>query len=681
MNRRYVYCDFETQSAVNLRSVGTKNYLEHPSTRIMSGVFMRDGYLTVWVPKKVLPSHVKIAEIHGVEYRYAATLPVDLIKDRVLVGHNMELFDARVLRTLTTCPEFEIEDTIALARANGYPAGLDGLLRAMGLPGKGDDVAMKVLTQVKVAAGRYVYQAGTSSLWSKLIEYNIQDVKDLEKVHTQLCNLGNLDTDFYTAHLQCNENGFKIDRKKLRQLRLCWQWATSRSGDVISELTNGELDGTSIRSPAKVKAWLIGKGFWLPGNSLSRQNLVDVFNHPERYTSGMGDDDGITVLALLAERQNAVTAVTGKLDRILDEMDDADHVRYSHVVHGAHTGRDSSRGVQIQNFPRGVPIGSPEVYTQLINSEWTPRQIERVEAKTGVKARDILSTLTRNIIVPSDPDNVFIIYDYAQIEARMLAWLAECDTMLGIFADKKKDMYQDMANKLGAGRFMGKQCVLAFGYQMGDERFEITCKAFGIDLKALGLTAKQCKDTYRNSYPEIPRLWKAYETAAMGVVRGGNPVHVGRCQFELFNGWLVVTLPSGRQLRYRDATIEPVESQWGVRDQVRWTNGYGIRRSLYGGILTENIDQAASNDVLRKAMVDCPKASRLLRFRVHDELVIECRKDTAAESLKRIGIVMSKPPKWAKGLPLKVEGMTSEVYTKFPLSTCQKGCYMLGRKV
>ena len=48
-----LYCDFETQSALNLRTVGTKQYLEHPSTRVMSGVFMDTrNKVTIWIPTR-----------------------------------------------------------------------------------------------------------------------------------------------------------------------------------------------------------------------------------------------------------------------------------------------------------------------------------------------------------------------------------------------------------------------------------------------------------------------------------------------------------------------------------------------------------------------------------------------------------------------------------------------------
>lgn len=698
-----LYVDFETQSAVNLRTVGTKNYLTHPSTRIMSGVMMgEDLRITVWMPKSRLPKFGTLRHEPDCRYIYTESPPFELFTDCILVGHNSEQFDQRLLETLYPKAVYSWEDTIHLARANGYPAGLNGLLKALGMPGKGDNTAMVALMNAKVSNGRYVYPTGTMPLWEKLIRYNIGDVKQLKTIRERLIAHDNFDADITRINVEVNREGFRIDRKHLAQLRKAWEESIAISGDVIAEITaspehpEGELNKDSVRSPNKVKAWLLSKGFWLPNNSLAKQKLVEVFAHPERYTVGLDEEDGIAVIALLAERQNAVSAIVGKLKRIADEMDDDDLVTHCYVQDGAHTGRSTAKVVQPHNFARGVEIKT--WYSDLVRGDWTYGNIVKVANsnfdKKGkpLKVTDVLATLTRSVIVPTKPGNQFIVYDYAKIEAVLLAWFADCGTLLSIYGNPKSDVYCDMASKVFGRkithkdkdeRFIGKTIVLGCGYQMSGNKFDMQCRAFGLDLRAAGTSANECVQAFRQGYPEIPALWKGLNNSVFECIRTGKTVQYAYCTFAHIDGWLEITLPSGRRLRYRDTKIVQRPAPWNeteIIDQICYLNGYGITKYLYGGILAENIVQAASNDILRDAKKRLHTDRHPIRLEVHDELVFECGLPIEA-TFKKIGRKMSKPPKWGEGIPLMVEGFTSPVYTKNHLDSGLFACYLLGKPV
>src|SRR5262249_61705903 len=51
---------------------------------------------------------------------------------------------------------------------------------------------------------------------------------------------------------------------------------------------------------------------------------------------------------------------------------------------------------------------------------------------------------------------------------------------------------------------------------------------------------------------------------------------------------------------------------------------------------------------------------------VHDEAVCEVPADRAEEALRRMAVILSTPPAWAAGFPLKVEGYPCERYVKTP---------------
>lgn len=682
-----LYLDFETQSAVNLRTVGSKTYIHHPSTRIMSGVFMEeDGQTTVWVPQSRLPKFGVLHQIPGVVYIHTEKPPVELFNSRTLVAHNAELFDQRLFETLyPLTPQCQWLDTMHLARANGYPAGLDGLLKALGMPGKSDPIAMMTLTTAKVAGGRYVYVTGTMPLWEKLIRYNIDDVKMLGSIATMLESHNNFDAEITAINVDINREGFKLDATRLIALRNAWERAIATSGDEVSRITGGELNAVSIRSHTQVKAWLIGKGFSLRNNSLSKGNLAEVLAQPEKFTTGLDEFDGLAVIALLAERQNSVSAIVGKLKRMQDEMLPDGRVTHCYVQDGAHTGRSSAKVVQPHNFARGVEI--KQGFDELLLGDWSYDAICQTSKLNGLKVRDVLATLTRSVICPTKSGNTFTIYDYSKIEAVLVAWFANCKPLLRLYADPHADVYCDMGSKLYGRiitpkdkqeRFVGKQIILACGYQMSAAKFDLSCRSYGIDLADIGVTPQECVTAFRTGYPEIPALWKGLNNSTFDTVRTGIGRTYAKCQFAYVDGWLEVTLPSGRRLRYRDTKIVMRENPWRFgeeMEQVEYTNGYGIPKYLYGGILAENIVQATANDLLRDAKKRCHTAATPIRVEVHDELVFESSK------LAALGKAMSTPPVWGHGIPLMVEGFTSPVYTKYSLKSSKKARYMLGKLV
>lgn len=49
---------------------------------------------------------------------------------------------------------------------------------------------------------------------------------------------------------------------------------------------------------------------------------------------------------------------------------------------------------------------------------------------------------------------------------------------------------------------------------------------------------------------------------------------------------------------------------------------------------------------------------------VHDEAVCEVPESSAAESLDRMAAVMTNPPPWAAGFPVKVAGFAAPRYLK-----------------
>jgi DNA polymerase len=142
----------------------------------------------------------------------------------------------------------------------------------------------------------------------------------------------------------------------------------------------------------------------------------------------------------------------------------------------------------------------------------------------------------------------------------------------------------------------------------------------------------------------------------------GREFTAGRVTY-LFDGVnLWYALPSGRVLCYPSAHIEDgsvsyAKAAWKpAADAVEWP-----RARLWAGLACENITQAIANDLLRDAL---RRIGHTVVLHVHDEIVLEVKKEDAAVAAQDLETVMCSAPAWAEGLPLAVGVSTLERYGK-----------------
>ena len=149
----------------------------------------------------------------------------------------------------------------------------------------------------------------------------------------------------------------------------------------------------------------------------------------------------------------------------------------------------------------------------------------------------------------------------------------------------------------------------------------------------------------------------------------GKVFNVNGCKFTKRGGYLWLILPSGRPLAYPSPTIGPRVTPWGeTKDSVlAWaTNSYTRKweqRALYGGMLTENIVQALSRDLMMESLLRVEERGYTPLFSVHDEVVTETTGHDEG-SLADFTTLMSTTPLWAEGLPVAVDVWTGERYRK-----------------
>lgn len=642
-----VYFDFETQSAISLHKYGSAVYARHPSTRIMTGVFRHeDGTQVVWAPA------CPFALPHVATYK---KLP-DIVRNWVLAGckfiaHNCEMFDALIWRE-HLCPVPTFGDTIHQARLCGLPASLDGLLRTLLHKTKTDDTAMRVLMVATYPKGSNVplYPTGNRTIWEKLVAYNIADVADLEVISTTLGGMNSDIPGLLDLHWRINERGLHISKAFTNALIDRFGELAAVAGKNVQATTGDGLDEAAMRSPAKVKKYLASIGIELPGNSLNKSTIDLIIANPLDYFDD--DDESKVALAVVIARKDICRAAVGKLRRALSEMDPVtERVTSWAKYHGAHTGRFSGRGVQPHNFPRDkckYPKGGD---------------------LSTIKNGNELSGLTRSIIRPT-PGCRFYIGDYSAIEARGVAYLANCKSLLRVFRNGI-DPYCHTASILFGRditpadeleRQVGKVIVLGCGYQMGPDRFEAYCKANRVDLQAANITPKQGVDLYRSAYPEVVRFWYDCQRAVMEAVQYGRRRLVGGCIFQIDHaalGALTIELPSGRKLLYHSPRI--YEGKFGPA--VEYLSAHGYYKPLYGGLIVENIVQGYCRDVMCDGMLRAEPIAPVV-IHVHDEIGCESERDVRAE----LQTTLNRPPSWGSGLPMKIEVFASDMYSKGPVT-------------
>ncbi len=279
---------------------------------------------------------------------------------------------------------------------------------------------------------------------------------------------------------------------------------------------------------------------------------------------------------------------------------------------------------------------------------------------------DTLSQLIRTAFIPKD-GHKFIVSDFSAIEARVIAWIAEEQWRLDVFANggdiycaSASQMFKVHVDRDGENshlRQKGKiaELALGFGGSVG------ALKAMGaIESGMAEEELKPLVDAWRQSNPNIVKLWWDVDRAMKQAVREKASTATRGIRFSYESGFLFITLPSGRKLAYvkpRMGTSKfgnPCVTYEGIGTARRWE-----RMDTYGPKIVENIVQAISRDLLAYAMKNLQ--TEAICMHIHDEIVIEAPAETSLDDITK---AMGTPPRWAQGLALDAEGFETTFYKK-----------------
>jgi len=660
------YIDFETQSSHELKGSTAQKYAKDPSTKVLTCV-VKVGDAIHRMGPYLTPEHretlQRIAEQH------------------TLVAHNAA-FDAAIWEHTLKLPEATWCDTLPMAHAAGLPGGLDKL--GMALTGEGKDKNGARLIDMLCKVGRLGVPA-VGPAHAMLMEYNVRDVVLLEQIHSHVAGYGI--ADVMTVDRIINQRGIPVNREFAVKLKALFAENRRRSADAFDEYEN---DGEKVnpRSSKQVQEWMETLGFKLDG--VNKATLKQFNDSPETFFTGEGSLGEMLKVAqeALMHRKELVGIGVGKLDAVLGYerkgaryegvLEADDRIRDAFVVYGAGPGRWAGRGLQPHNLPsvlaretdiRGVELEYEAVVAAAKHAS--------EKAKRHIAPSEILNGMIRHIV-----QGDLLIADYAQIEARCLAWIADSKKMLATFADVKQSLYIDLSEKIFGRRVskkdeadkynLCKALILGCGYGMSGAKFEFTNRARGeFDmLQAMydaGYTADEAVKFYRSTYPEVPALWKTVGDAVINAVHGVSS-EVAKCKFYVKQNSLHIELPSGRPIVYRNSRIADMVpaycKMYNMPEKAIPTFVYdhprGYTGFLYGSKAVENICQGICADFLGMALVRHEQLGLDPVFHVHDEG--GCQK--GPKHFREFMIAMSECPAWAPDFPLLAEGTTATMWSK-----------------
>lgn len=324
------------------------------------------------------------------------------------------------------------------------------------------------------------------------------------------------------------------------------------------------------------------------------------------------------------------------------------------------TGRFAGRHIQLQNLPQNhLPdLSEARELVRQGNYEALDLLYDSIP--------DVLSQLIRTAFVPR-AGMKFVVSDFSAIEARVISWLAGERWKSEDFA-AGKDIYCSTASQMfgvpvvkhginGNLRQKGKIAELACGYGGSVGALKaMGALDMGIPEEELGNLVQ----SWRSANPHIVDFWWQVDGAVKTTIKQRIPVWVNNIRFFCQSGMLFIELPSGRRLSYVKPRIG--ENRFGG-ESVTY-EGIGATKKWeqlesYGPKFVENIVQGISRDILCYAMQTLRCCA--IVGHVHDELIIECPKDTSVDAICE---EMGRTPPWAEGLVLRADGYACEFYQK-----------------
>ena len=591
--------DFETyyDKDISLRKMTTEEYIRDPLFEVIGVCVKVNNGATEWASG----THEQIKEyLHTFKWSEAMVL-----------AHNT-MFDGAILNWHFGISPRVYTDTLCIGRATHgveHSVSLKALAERYDLGVKGDEVLNTM--------GKRREQFTDEEL-ERFGDYCVNDVELTYKLFMKMAKgfpkkeLKLIDTTLrmfvepvLRLDLQLLEEHLTVTRQRKEHLL---SQAGAERDDLMSNPKFAELlKGLGVEPPTKISPTTGKETLAL---AKSDEGFKALESHPDERVQQL-------VAARLGNKSTLEETRTQRFIDIYNRGLLPVPVRY----YAAHTGRwGGDDKINLQNLPsRGV------------NGKKLKQSILAPEGCTLIDA------------------------DSAQIEARVLAWLAGQDDLTQAFRDGE-DVYKKMASRIYGvkeedvtkdQRFVGKTTILGAGYGMGAQKFQNQLQTFGFDMELS--EARRVIKIYREANYKINELWRDAQRYLQSATAFGL-----KDVLKIEDGTII--LPSGLKLRYEDLQFDQTDK--GVEFHYKVRRG---RNRIYGGKVIENVCQAIARCIIGEQMLQIAKKHRVV-LTVHDSVVCCVKDEDVVEAQEYIEECMRWTPDWAKGLPINCESGTGKSY-------------------
>lgn len=653
--------DIETFSSVDLTKCGVYKYVESPDFEIMLLAYKYDdGPIQIFDLSALNGEGPDPDEIEAVQL-----LQEDLLNPAITKTAWNAQFEITCLKKYF-CPDLDPSQwrcSMVEAAMLGLPLKLGQCADVLKLPvQKYNGFAMIKYFCCPTKAGKRNYYHEDPARWQEFKEYCKIDV-DVEysiKQKIRFFQVCEFEKPVYAIDQVINRLGVRIDRQLVEN-------CLSISNEYTGKLKQEAIKLTGLKNANSVKQLTE----WLT------EEMEEEIPNLQKATIPklLEKTDSEIIKRVLNIRQYTSKSSVRKYQSMLNMVCVDGRIRGLYQYYGANgTGRFAGRGVQVQNLARNY-MKNLDLARQLVLAG----DIEQLKLFYGHRLMKVISQLLRPSFIPA-PGKSFKVSDFKSIEAIVLAWLAGELWKIKAFNSHGKvyeetaarmfNMAMDDVKKGSTERDAAKISELALGFQgsigaltqmIESEKTRAYEQEKPWNFNPNDEQKKIFVDRWRAANPKIKQYWYDTDTAAItAVMEPGAVVKCGFISYHMQKNVLFCTLPSGRQLAYVRPKI--VEGKFGgpqIEYEGMTKKWEKIR--LYGGLLVENQVQAIARDLLVAKMKDFHALGADMPLHVHDEIVIE---DDSMFTMEEIDAVMSRPVKWAPGLPLKGESFETMYYKK-----------------
>jgi len=657
-----ISCDVETRSAADLKTQGAYKYFDDPEADVLVLCYSVDGgTVETWWPNDPVPEC-----FHTGDQFTAWNASFE------------RLAFSKILTPKYGFPEIPLERWFCTAyqsRCNNAPSALGNAARFLHTKDQKDPIGERLIRSlcIKQAAGSWNNDPVEMEL---LGDYCRKDVLAEMAIAHQLRQLTADELKDWHVNEAMNDNGIMVDVDLCRAAMKYAKEEEQDLLDLVADVTQGDV--VKIRGP-KMKAWILER--------LTREQVELITDKGKTSMDKrareklLGEDIPADVRTVIECADAIGKSSVGKFRAMRNRASGDSRVRGVMVAAGAaQTGRASSMGIQIQNFPRETAKEPLAIRADLLANMHPEELVDKYDSKV----MNILSSMLRpTLMVPEG--HLFLDCDYSSIENRVGPWLTdspEGEAKLDQFRNgvdpylvAASDIYGREIKKGEPERQVGKVAELSLGYGGGVGAFSAMARGYGVSLPESEV--RDIVQAWRLANRWAVDAWEGLDIAFTKALR--NPeteFSYGRIKYyamqDILAGGTTVfcELPCGRYLTYPDVRTEFVGFDREVTTFARanWTPKSGERvwprSKIWGGTLFENVTQAAAASLMRYALRRVTDAGGTIVAAVHDQMLMEVPIEEEARWTAVLHEAMNTAPDWADGLPVEAEVETRTRFGK-----------------